>query len=164
MVSRRKYYAELGGAVILEHPKKPKLVPEAVPSIFADVSPHLHPAQKPRVSQNVLQTVDKRSPKRVKVDSVYQDSVATSNQSNSLQTNTNFNMSFIARKRLTSEHSSILHMNSPPQPSYNSTTFANEDVPMQKIEAGASASTARWLQQLSSEHPIPMPNPAWNTT
>lgn len=120
--------------------------------------------KKPKVSRNVLQTVDKRSPKRVKVDSVYQDSVATRNQSNSLQTNTNFNMSFIARKGLTSEHSSILHMNSPPQPSYNSTTSANEDVPMQKIEAGASASTASWLQQLSSEHPIPMPNPAWNTT
>ncbi|KAH6936830.1 hypothetical protein HPB50_023231 [Hyalomma asiaticum] len=162
MVSRRKYYAELGGAVILDQPKKPMLLPGAVPCIFPELSPHLHPAKKTRAGRKVLQTADEISAKRVKVDSVHQDSVATGNESNSLQTNTNFKVSFIAQEGFTSERSSILRMNSPPHPSYNSTTSADENVPMQKTEAGASAPTASWLQQLSSEHQIPMPNPAWN--
>lgn len=164
MVRRRKYYAELGGAVVLDQPKKPKLLPGVVPCVFPKVSPGLCPAKKPRADRKITNITGESSAKRVKVDSTCSESECVVEDSNNLQTSADFQVSSVGKNvcKRGSEPSSHLRTNSPLQPSYDASTSAAADVPLQRIEACASSTVASWLQHLSSENRLPMPSHAWN--
>ncbi|KAG0415819.1 hypothetical protein HPB47_007016 [Ixodes persulcatus] len=64
VIEAGRYYAELGGGVLLDQPKRPVLAPDAVPSIFLRCPPYLSSTLKkqklPKNRQRAPATVVKR--------------------------------------------------------------------------------------------------------
>lgn len=61
MMRRDKYYGVLGGQVILDHPKKPGLLPDAVPCVFL---PSPAPPKKKRIRRGASSSISQDAVKR----------------------------------------------------------------------------------------------------
>lgn len=157
MIRRDKYYGEFRGEVILDHPKKPGLRPEAVPCIFLPSAASLTSSKKKPPVREASSNTSHATVKRSTGTSTAVDvtDVGTACEAHELEENQLYLQACDGDLPCATTSSSNPLCASEKQCKATTT-------PATDVQSCGSSSEQCLLHKLMKEKPVSLPSPAWN--